>query len=73
MSRSRKKVPIAGVTGAASDRPFKTIEHGRARAATRQALASGTEPPPARKFGDPWRGEKDGKSYRPENPELLRK
>lgn len=73
MSRSRRKTPIAGVTNAASDRPFKIIEHGRERAATRQALAKGAEPPSSKAFGDPWRGEKDGKLFNPDRPDVLRK
>jgi hypothetical protein len=73
MSRSRRKAPFSGVTGAASDRPFKAVEHGRERAATRKALAQGAEPPCPKAFGDPWRGEKDGKLYQPGRPDVLRK
>lgn len=63
MTRSRKKVPITGATTAQSDKPFKKREHRRERAAVRDALATGAEPPHPKSFGDPWDGEKDGKRY----------
>lgn len=73
MSRSRRKVPIAGITTAASDKKFKATEHGRERAAARQAIAQGKEPPAAKAFGSPERGEKDGKRFYPDQPDVLRK
>ena len=73
MSRSRRKTPISGVSTAPSDKPFKASEHGRERAAVRQALANGTDAPDPKLFGDPWRGEKDGKQYAPDRPDILRK
>jgi hypothetical protein len=73
MSRSRKKTPIVGMTTAESDKPFKRSEHSRERAAVRVALQAGSEPPSPRAFGDPARGEKDGKRYLPSQPELSRK
>lgn len=73
MSRSRRKVPISGVTTAPSDKPFKRAEHGRERTAVAQALAQGKEPPMPKQFGNPWRGGKDGKLYWPDRPGILRK
>ena len=73
MSRSRRKTPIVGVTSAASDKRFKKAEHGRERAAVRVTIDQGEEPPAAKQFGDPWKGEKDGKLYRPDDPRHLRK
>ncbi|PTD20431.1 hypothetical protein [Sphingomonas fennica] len=73
MSRSRRKIPIAGVTTAASDKPFKQSEHGRERTAAKIALAKGDEPASRKAFGDPWRGEKDGKAFRPDDPSVYRK
>ena len=63
MSRSRRHTPITGITVAQSDKPFKRIEHGRARAAERSALAHGDEPPGVKAFGDPWDSRKDGKRW----------
>jgi hypothetical protein len=73
MSRSRRKTPIAGVTSAPSDKPFKQAEHSRERAAAKIALAKGNEPASKRAFGDPWNGEKDGKAFRPDEPLIYRK
>lgn len=73
MSRSRRKVPISGVTGAASDKEFKQAEHRRERAAVKIAVKRNDEPPAARSYGDPWHGEKDGKLYLPDDPDRLRK
>ena len=63
MTRSRKKAPITGITTADSDKAFKKREHRRERSAVRDALATGTEPPHPKEFGDPWGGDKDGKRY----------
>lgn len=38
-------------------------EHRRERSAVRDALATGSEPPHPKGFGDPWDGDKDGKRY----------
>lgn len=73
MSNSRKKTPIVGMTNAPSDKPFKRAEHSRERAAVRVALAQGEEQPHGKQFGDLWNGEKDGKQFVADNPELLRK
>jgi hypothetical protein len=63
MTRSRKKVPITGITTADSDKAFKKREHRRERSAVRDALATGSKPPHPNGFGDPWDGDKDGKRY----------
>ncbi|MBV9841574.1 MAG: hypothetical protein JOY99_08610 [Sphingomonadaceae bacterium] len=54
---------MIGITSAPSDKPFKRIEHGRERAAVRDALTRELDPPSPRAFGDPWDSEKDGKLW----------
>lgn len=65
MSRSRKKVPVAGITTAETEKEFKQQEHQRERARIRTALANFDEDgellPHPKQFGDPWDGPKDGK------------
>jgi len=73
MSRSRRKTPIVPVTVAESDKAFKAREHRRERRAVATALANGDEPPAPKAFGDPWKGEKDGKVWNPDDPTLIRK
>jgi len=73
MSRSRRKTPIAGVTTASSDKQFKKAEHSRERVTARIAVVRGDDPPHRKSFGDPWKGDKDGKLYWPDRPKLLRK
>lgn len=74
MTRSHKKVPITGITTADSDKAFKKREHRRERSAVRDALATGSEPPHPKGFGDPWDGDKDGKRYVNDDQEaVLRK
>lgn len=66
MSRSRRKSPIVGITTADSDRPFKRAEHRRERTAVRMRLTDDADHatlPHAKRYGDPWRGEKDGKHW----------
>lgn len=63
MSRSRKKTPVCGFTGAESDKPFKEAEHRRERRKAKVALASGREVPHPKEFGDEWNSAKDGKEY----------
>ena len=66
MSRSRKKKPVVRFSMAESEKPYKRQEHGRERAAVRNALRRGAEPPSRRSYGDPALGPKDGKTYAPE-------
>lgn len=73
MSRSRKRTPIAGITTAPSDKPFKQAEHRRERAAVRGALAGDMELPSPREFGSSSKSLKDGKFYLPGEPKLIRK
>ncbi len=74
MSRSRRRTPIAGNTTAPTDKPFKQIEHRKARAAERAALARGEDPPSVRAFGNPYSSQKDGKHWRSSPwPKLMRK
>jgi hypothetical protein len=72
MTRSRRKVPITGITCAESDKPFKKAEHSRERSHVRQALHVGDEPPHPKAFGNPWVAPKDGKRYS-DHPKALRK
>lgn len=62
MARSRKKVPIHGITCAESDKPFKRIEHRRERRAVRARILEEELPPP-KAFGNPWKSDKDGKAF----------
>lgn len=74
MSRSRRKTPVGGNTIADSDKPSKIIGHRQARAAARVALAADTDPPHPKAFGNPWKGEKDGKHwFGDRHPEMMRK
>ena len=74
MSRSRRKTPIVGITTADSDKLFKQAEHRRERRTVKALLDAGAEPPPAKTFGDPWDGQKDGKQWLDEPPpKLMRK
>ena len=73
MSRSRKQVPITGMTTARSDKLFKQAEHQRERTAVKIALGKGTDAPSPRLFGDPAASEKDGKCYHHNWPGALRK
>jgi hypothetical protein len=61
MARSRRKTPITGVTTAESDKNFKIKAHRRERAALRALDISSQEPQSSKVFGNPWRGDKDGK------------
>ena len=66
MARSIKHAPFVAWSGAASDKEWKRLEHGRERSAVRDALRLDAEPPSPRSYGDPARGPKDGKTYAPE-------
>ncbi len=73
MSRSYRKVPISGVTTASSDKLFKKAEHSRERSAAKIAIAQGDEPRSGKAYGNPWKGQKDGKLYWPDRFGVLRK
>lgn len=63
------------MTTARSDKPFKRTEHRRERAAVRTGLGQGADAttlPHAKTFGDPWHGQKDGKTWLPPGRERVR-
>lgn len=71
MSRSRRKTPIFGHTRAESDKQFKVAENRRSRRANNQRI---DDVPPQKAYGDPWKSDKDGKSYwRDAPPSMMRK
>jgi len=63
MARSTRKNPGCGWTTAGSDKPFKRREHRRERAAVRGINLIADDLPASSAFGNPWRGEKDGKQW----------
>ena len=63
MSRSLRKTPIVGNTTATSEKSFKRRAHRNERAAVRIALAHDSDARDSHAFGNPWRGDKDGKQY----------
>ena len=73
MTRSRKKNPSGSVTVAESDKAFKERERRRERRAVSIALETGGEIPATKAFGDPWKGDKDGKRWAPDDPKIRRK
>ncbi|WP_374944940.1 hypothetical protein [Sphingomonas sp.] len=73
VSRSRRTSPIMPVTTAESEKAYKARAHRAERAAVRVSLSRGVDPPSPRAFGDPWNGDKDGKRYRDNAGDLLRK
>lgn len=76
MSRSRRKTPIAGITTARSNKPFKIDEH---RAERRNARATvhhtqdQDDPNLYRVYGDPWLSPKDGKRWFDPESKWMRK
>ena len=76
MSRSRRKVPIFGITTAESEAIGKRLWHKRARAIQRGRLANSDDPFPvvSNEAGNVWSLEKDGKRYwAAAQPEHMRK
>jgi hypothetical protein len=74
MSRSRKKVPITGITCAETDKPFKQQEHQRERSRVRDALKTEKELlPDPKQFGNPWAAPKDGKQIWTTNQEKAKR
>ena len=67
MSRSRRKTPIVAMTGAESDKPYKTAEHRAQRRTYRALLVARLDPDDrrlhARQYGDENHSEKDGKRF----------
>ena len=78
MSRSRRKVSIAGITTAASEKRDKRIANRRERHINRQILGYSLDDAlliDRRQAGDPWLMNKDGKAFfaPDKHPELMRK
>jgi hypothetical protein len=78
MARSRKKVPITGITTATSEKSDKVSAHKRERRAVRTRLHDQPAAeilPTTREVSDVWTFAKDGKTYlKPESrTKLLRK
>lgn len=67
MSRSRRKIPIRGITTAESDKRYKAAEHRAERRGYRARLNTSLDPDDPRlhatDYGNPNRSEKDGKQY----------
>jgi hypothetical protein len=63
MSRSRRKTPVAGVTGAPSDRLGKAVSSRAHRQAVKQSIAADPETPPptTEQALDRWSMPKEGK------------
>jgi len=66
MSRSRKKTPIGGMTGAPSEKWDKRVANRRERRCVKEVLAQ--DPladvlPTQRELSDPWTMAKDGKRW----------
>lgn len=70
MSRSRKKIPIVGMTTVRSDQPFKRDEHRRERRTVRALLGLSLDGDHKRlhkeHYGDPAKAPKDGKQFWPD-------
>lgn len=74
MSNSHRKTPKRGVTSAASDKAFKTLEHRRERRAVKESVKAGEDTLHSKTYGNPWRGDKDGKIFiKDPTPKDLRK
>lgn len=75
MSRSRKKTPIHGFTTAITEAEDKALWHRAFRRGERQRIQLDIDPLPCRErqYSDPWKMDKDGKRYSPEDPKLMRK
>lgn len=65
VSRSRRRTPIIGICANArtSEKDDKKIWHKAYRAAVRQALKAGKEPPHFRDHSNPYSFNKDGKVW----------
>ena len=67
MSRSRRRTSIIGITTAESEKCYKVAEHRAERHATRTILRLSLDGDDRRLhrtvYGDPWKGDKDGKHY----------
>ena len=75
MSRSRRRTPICGMTTARSGKACKRRANRQARRAVSALDLTAEDPPGAKLFGDPWKGDKDGKHWFDASrfPEIMRK
>lgn len=75
MSRSKRKVPIAGITTARTEKPYKVDEHRSERRTARTRIKSGRpdDIPHPKVFGNPWNGPKDGKRWFGKDSTVVRK
>jgi hypothetical protein len=77
VSRSRRKTPIAGITSARSDKPFKVDEHRAERRTTRAVVRKTLDGDDtalySRPHGNPWLAPKDGKQLIDPKSKLMRK
>jgi hypothetical protein len=78
MSRSKKRTPVCGNTGACSEKQDKSLYNRRYRRACKQALHVNPKCellPHLREYSNPWVMHKDGKArFDPKvRPELMRK
>lgn len=77
MSRSKRRMPLIGLTCAQSDKPFKIDEHRKERRTSR-ALLQVTHDPDDRRlhskvYGDTWNSPKDGKQWVDPKSKWMRK
>lgn len=78
MSRSKKRTPVCGMTGAASEKQDKRLYNRRYRRVCKQAINADparAELPLLREYSNPGAMDKDGKMWfdPEERPEMLRK
>lgn len=75
MTRSKKKTPIHGMTTATSEAEDKALWHRAYRRGERQRIQHDADPVPVDEnhYSSPWKMDKDGKVYVPNQPTLLRK
>jgi len=74
MSRSKRKMPIAGITTAETEKSYKAAAHRAERRVVRAKVKSGADDiPHTKEFGDPWSGPKDGKYWFRDPTRILRK
>lgn len=75
MSRSRRKTPIHGVTAAISEAVDKAAWHRRWRHGEKQRLTVNPFAEPINHLGysNKWGMSKDGKVYRPDMPDWLKR
>lgn len=74
MSRSRRKMPITGMTTADSEKQDKRLANRKLRRKVRQVLPEEPEVlPDLREVSDPWTMDKDGKKWIDPDSKEMRK